>query len=66
MNRKRVVFTILSSVCLAASLFAGTVPARAQRGGFGNSTSGGPGGTPTGPTGFTGVFGRSSAGDRVA
>jgi hypothetical protein len=62
MNRKRVFLTILSSVCLAATILAGPVPASAQRGGFGTSTSGGSGAIATGPTGFTGVFGGSSAG----
>jgi hypothetical protein len=60
MNRKRIVLTILSSACLAASVLAGTVPVNAAN--FGFSTAGGSGGTPTGPTNFTGIYGRSSAG----
>jgi hypothetical protein len=66
MNRKRVFLTILSSVCLAATMLAGPVPASAQKGGFGTSTSSGSGGIATGPTGFTGVFGGVPRGDRAA
>src|SRR6476646_2440454 len=47
MNRKRLALTILSSVCLAASLLAETVPVSARN--FGFSTAGGSGSTPTGP-----------------
>jgi hypothetical protein len=52
--------TIASSATILASL--STIPASAQIGGFGTSTAGGSGGTPTGPTNFTGIYGQSSAG----
>jgi len=52
--------TIASSAIVFITLFA--VPANAQIGGFGTSTAGGSGGTPTGPTNFTGIYGQSSSG----
>ena len=61
MQRKRLVLTTLSAVCLAASMLFGLHSANAQIGGFGTSTAGGSGGTPTGPTNFTGIYGSSSS-----
>jgi hypothetical protein len=52
--------TIASSTAVFATLLA--MPASAQIGGFGTSTAGGSGGTPTGPTNFTGIYGQSSSG----
>ena len=52
--------TIASSAIVFITLFA--VPANAQIGGFGTSTAGGSGGTPTGSTNFTGIYGQSSSG----
>ena len=62
MDRKRRVHTIISSAAILAAVFAGTLPVQAQIGGFGTSTAGGSGGTPTGPTNFTGIYGQSSSG----
>ena len=62
MDRKRRVHTIISSAAILAAVFAGTLSAQAQIGGFGTSTAGGSGGTPTGPTNFTGIYGQSSSG----
>ena len=62
MDRKRRVHTILSSAAIVAAVFAGAQPAQAQIGGFGTSSAGGSGGTPTGPTNFTGIYGQSSSG----
>ncbi len=62
MDRKRRVHTIISSAAIAAAIFAGALPAQAQIGGFGTSSAGGSGGTPTGPTNFTGIYGQSSSG----
>jgi hypothetical protein len=62
MDRKRRVHTIISSAAILAAVFAGTLPAQAQIGGFGTSSAGGSGGTPTGPTNFTGIYGQSSSG----
>jgi hypothetical protein len=62
MDRKRRVHTIISSAAIAAAIFAGALPAHAQIGGFGTSSAGGSGGTPTGPTNFTGIYGQSSSG----
>jgi hypothetical protein len=52
--------TIASSAAVFITLFA--IPANAQIGGFGTSSAGGSGGTPTGPTNFTGIYGQSSSG----
>jgi hypothetical protein len=66
MDRKRRVHTIISSAissaAIAATIFAGALPAQAQIGGFGTSSAGGSGGTATGPTNFTGIYGQSSSG----
>src|SRR5262249_15621093 len=62
MARKCIALAILTSACLGASMLAGTIPSNAQINGFGTSTAGGSGGTPTGPTNFTGIYGSSTAG----
>jgi hypothetical protein len=62
MDRKHLVLTILSSAFLAMTTAVGILPANAQVGGFGTSSAGGSGGTPTGPTNFTGIYGSSTAG----
>ena len=62
MDRKRRVRTLISSAAIAAAVFASVLPAQAQIGGFGTSSAGGSGGTPTGPTNFTGIYGQSSSG----
>jgi hypothetical protein len=62
MDRQRVALAILSSAWLATATLIGAAPASAQVGGFGTSTAGGSGGTPTGPSNFTGIYGQSSAG----
>jgi hypothetical protein len=62
MDRRRRVHTIISSAAIVAAIFAGALPAQAQIGGFGTSSAGGSGGTPTGPTNFTGIYGQSSSG----
>jgi hypothetical protein len=62
MDRKRRVHTFISSAAILAAVFAGALPAQAQIGGFGTSSAGGSGGTPTGPTNFTGIYGQSSSG----
>jgi hypothetical protein len=62
MDRKRLVHTIMSSAAIAAAIFAGAPAVHAQIGGFGTSSAGGSGGTPTGPTNFTGIYGQSSSG----
>ena len=59
---RKIVFAILTVVWCATSMLAGTIPSNAQINGFGTSTAGGSGGTPTGPTNFTGIYGSSSAG----
>src|SRR5262245_46849247 len=58
----RIVPTVLSSALLIAAACVVVQPANAQMNGFGTSTAGGSGGTPTGPTNFTGIYGQSSAG----
>src|SRR5262245_52232707 len=58
----RIVPTILSSALLIAAACVVAPAANAQTNGFGTSTAGGSGGTPTGPTNFTGIYGQSSAG----
>jgi hypothetical protein len=50
------------SASVIGPIVNGAVPASAQIGGFGTSTAGGSGGTPTGPTNFTGIYGQSTAG----
>ena len=62
MNRNGRVVTIVASAAVVGMVFAGTLPVSAQIGGFGTSTAGGSGGTPTGPTNFTGIYGQSSSG----
>ncbi len=62
MERKRRVHTFIASAAILAAVFAGALPAQAQIGGFGTSSAGGSGGTPTGPTNFTGIYGQSSSG----
>ena len=62
MDRKRRVHTMISSAAIVAAILAGALPANAQIGGFGTSSAGGSGGTPTGPTNFTGIYGQSSSG----
>jgi hypothetical protein len=52
----------ISATAIVAAICAGTLPAQAQVGGFGTSSAGGSGGTPTGPTNFTGIYGQSSSG----
>src|ERR1700757_1891481 len=59
---RKIVLAILTVACCGASMLAGTVPSNAQINGFGTSAAGGSGGTPTGPTNFTGIYGSSSAG----
>ena len=59
---RKIVFAILTVAWCATSMLAGTIPSNAQINGFGTSTAGGSGGTPTGPTNFTGIYGSSSAG----
>jgi hypothetical protein len=62
MDRKRRVYMMTVSAAVVAALLVGALPANAQIGGFGTSTAGGSGGTPTGPTNFTGIYGQSSSG----
>src|SRR6516225_3559128 len=62
MDRKRRVHTIISSAAILAAVFAGTLPVQAQIGGFGTSSAGGSGGTPTGPTNSAGIYGYSASG----
>ena len=62
MDWKRCVFTIRATVAVLGIMVTGTMPVSAQIGGFGTSTAGGSGGTPTGPTNFTGIYGQSTAG----
>jgi hypothetical protein len=59
---RKIVLAILTVACCGASMLAGTIPSNAQINGFGTSSAGGSGGTPTGPTNFTGIYGSSSAG----
>ena len=59
---RKIVFAILTVAWCATSMLAGTIPSNAQINGFGTSTAGGSGGTPTGPTNFTGIYGSSLAG----
>jgi hypothetical protein len=59
---RKIVLAILTVACCGALMLAGTIPSNAQINGFGTSTAGGSGGTPTGPTNFTGIYGSSSAG----
>ncbi len=61
MTKRHLLLTIASSALLACSLSAAPASA-AHVGGFGRSMAGGSGGLATGPTNFTGVFGRSSGG----
>jgi len=61
MAGKPIALAILTSACLGASMLAGTIPSNAQINSFGTSTAGGSGGTPTGPTNFTGIYGSSTA-----
>ncbi len=62
MDRKRRVHTLILSAAVVAAGLATALPANAQIGGFGTSSAGGSGGTPTGPTNFTGIYGQSSSG----
>ena len=59
MDRKRRVHMMISSAAILSAILAGALPANAQIGGFGTSSAGGSGGTPTGATA------RSVWGDRV-
>jgi len=61
MNWKRRVLTVVTSAIMIGAIVS-AVPASAQIGGFGTSSAGGSGGTPTGPTNFTGIYGQSTAG----
>ncbi len=62
MDRKRRVQALFGFVAFFTAICAGAFPANAQIGGFGTSSAGGSGGTPTGPTNFTGIYGQSSSG----
>jgi hypothetical protein len=62
MDRKRRGLTVVASATVIGAIVTSAVPASAQIGGFGTSSAGGSGGTPTGPTNFTGIYGQSTAG----
>jgi hypothetical protein len=62
MHGQRRIHTLIGSAAIFAAICTAAVPANAQIGGFGTSSAGGSGGTPTGPTNFTGIYGQSSSG----
>ncbi|MBV8510809.1 MAG: hypothetical protein JOZ94_29085 [Xanthobacteraceae bacterium] len=62
MHGQRRIHTLIGSTAIFAAICTAAVPASAQIGGFGTSSAGGSGGTPTGPTNFTGIYGQSSSG----